>query len=275
MSTEVAPREIESVTFAGADLTCVHDDDSGEVYVSLRRACEGLGIDYRSQRRKLKSTHWATVVIMTTEAGDGSRRNLSMVDLDTLGMWLATISPGRVSDDARPKVKRYQKECVEAIRKHFFGDDDKQPVESAENDDQPAPPLAEREVRHPDGRVVIERYDTGHVTHRSISAVSAGGPQRLDSDDESVEPDVPVDVLRRRFHGALSAALSDLDEYRRLHRNRRGEFKRRINRQLKAFVGSPREEWSALDYANAVHWLRFEHSIDIRWILRSSAAGGE
>lgn len=264
-------RPIESVRFAGADLACVYDAEDDEIYVSLKRACEGLGIDYRSQRKKLEKLHWATVVLMTTVAEDGKNRRLSMVDLDTLGMWLATIHPSRVSGEAREKVKTYQKECVRVLRRHFFGARSESP---AENDDEPRPPIAEREVRHPDGRVVIERYDTGHLTHRRVVSTTAAAKP---PEPESLEPDVPVELLRHRFHRGLSAAISGLPEYQRLAREYRGEFHQRINRQLKGFIGRERDAWRPLDYANAVHWLDLQYGIDIRWVLHpqdDSGAGG-
>lgn len=243
----------------------VRVDEQGEPWWVAKDVCECIGISkHRDALRRLQHDERGRVEV-DTPGGPQEMAAVSEPGLYRL-----------IFRSRKEKAKSFQRwvfhEVLPKLRR--TGRYEMDNTVQADNDDQPAPPLAEREVRHPDGKVVIERYDVGHVTHRSISAASAGGPQRLDSDDESVEPDVPVDVLRRRFHGALSAALSDLDEYRRLHRNRRGEFKRRLNRQLKAFVGSPREEWSALDYANAVHWLRFEHSIDIRWILRSSTAGG-
>lgn len=256
---------VESVQFAGSELECVYDEDD-EIYVSLKRACEGLGITYSPQRRKLQDTHWATVIMMTTVAEDGRMRRLSVVDLDTLAMWLATISPSRVSEEARPKVVRYQKECVKALRSYFF---ERRP---AENDDEPPrPPLEEREVRHPDGRVVIERYQVGHVTHRVVDYDPS-----VESDSyepQPVEPDVPVELLRTRFHRALTAGISGMDEYQRLAKKYRGAFHQKVNRQLKAFVGRERCDWTKLDYSNAVHWLQLHYGLDIRWVLHPQAGG--
>lgn len=111
----------ETVTFAGAELECVYDEQEQRVWVSLRRACEALGIAYNAQRTKLEDTHWATVSIIDTVAEDGKNRGLSCIDLDTLGMWLATIQVNRVAPEARDTVMRYQKECVKVLREHFFG----------------------------------------------------------------------------------------------------------------------------------------------------------
>jgi hypothetical protein len=57
---------------------------------------------------------------MTVVAQDGNERELVMLDLDTLPMWLATIDSGRVREDVRPKLAKYQRECARVLRDHFF-----------------------------------------------------------------------------------------------------------------------------------------------------------
>ncbi|HEY7428465.1 MAG TPA: phage antirepressor N-terminal domain-containing protein [Gemmataceae bacterium] len=74
------------------------------MYVSLRRGCDCLGIDYASQWRRLtdrERSPWATRVIMTAVAQDGKEREVVMTDLDTLPMWLATIDGSRVGEAVR------------------------------------------------------------------------------------------------------------------------------------------------------------------------------
>lgn len=109
---------IKTVSFAGTELDCVQKD--GEVFVSLRRACEGIGIDYASQYTKLKEQHWAVVVMNTTTGSDGKNYNMTMINLDTLAMWLATIQSSRVAEEIRPQLEMYQKEVVKVIRQYFF-----------------------------------------------------------------------------------------------------------------------------------------------------------
>ena len=183
--------ELQTIGFAGAELQCAERD--GEVFVSLRRACEGLGIDYSSQHRKLGGRHWATMVVMTTVAEDGAQRELAMVDLDTLGMWLATIDTRRVADEARPKVELYQQECVKVIRRHFFPTVPIAPI---------APTPIRRETKWPDGKVVID-YFTDQVS-RALEATEA----------VVEDNDTPADIadLRKRFGDALAGELLDLPQ---------------------------------------------------------------
>jgi hypothetical protein len=91
------------------------------VWVSLRRCCEALGLDFATQFTKLKAKSWATIGLITTVAQDGKSRELTVIGLDSVPMWLATIDEGRVADEVKPKLVVYQKECVTVLRDHFFG----------------------------------------------------------------------------------------------------------------------------------------------------------
>lgn len=66
-------------------------------HVALRPVCEALGLDFSSQRHRLKRKTWACVVIMTTQMpGDDQRRDVTFLDRRTFTMWLATIDTGRL-----------------------------------------------------------------------------------------------------------------------------------------------------------------------------------
>lgn len=91
----------------------------GTEWVAARHICEALGIDWKSQHRKLESKNWAVVVMMTTTAADGKNYQTSMVDRRTLTMWLATIDTNRVSEAARPTLEAYQLEAANALDSYF------------------------------------------------------------------------------------------------------------------------------------------------------------
>jgi hypothetical protein len=95
--------------------------DNGDLWISIRRVCEILRVDDSVQRKKLRTKPWATEVLITSVAADGRHRQQAYIHLDALPMWLATIEPGRVSEEARPRLERFQVECARALRDHFFG----------------------------------------------------------------------------------------------------------------------------------------------------------
>ncbi len=108
---------IVKVPFEGDEIECVKDERG--VWVSIARGCERLKIDHRSQLKKLKTKAWATVALITTVAEDGKERELSMLHIDGVPMWLATIDPSRVAPDVRSDLERYQTRCAKVLRDHF------------------------------------------------------------------------------------------------------------------------------------------------------------
>lgn len=110
---------IVRVPFYGDDIEAVQDGP--DVWVSVRRMCNNVGLGYGSQTQKLEGRAWATVTTIVTVAEDGKSREMLMLHLDSVPMWLATIEPSRVREDIRPKLIAYQKECARVLRDHFFG----------------------------------------------------------------------------------------------------------------------------------------------------------
>ncbi|GFK19308.1 phage antirepressor N-terminal domain-containing protein [Corynebacterium glutamicum] len=91
----------------------------GTKWVAARHICDTLGIDWKTQNRKLNDRSWATVRILPTVGADGKRRDMSMVDRRTLGMWLATINSNRVAPEVRDTLDTYQAEAVDALDSYF------------------------------------------------------------------------------------------------------------------------------------------------------------
>lgn len=107
-----------AVPVAGTAQPIMATQKDGTEWSSVTHVCQSLGIDPKSQRRKLKGKSWACEVMMTLQVGD-QRRNLSMVDRRTLTMWLATIDASRVSEEARPVLEAYQSEAADALDAYF------------------------------------------------------------------------------------------------------------------------------------------------------------
>lgn len=50
----------------------------------------------------------------------GKQREMTCMPLKYVFGWLATINPKNVSDEARPAVIRYKKECFEVLYRYFY-----------------------------------------------------------------------------------------------------------------------------------------------------------
>lgn len=115
MSAELVP-----IPVPGTDRQIMATLIDGQQMVSLRHACEAIGIAFDAQRVKLNSKSWASVTMTVTQlAGDTQRREVAMVDRRTFTMWLATIDTRRVSPEARPVIEAFQSEAADALDAYF------------------------------------------------------------------------------------------------------------------------------------------------------------
>lgn len=108
---------IVTIPFHGNQVQAV--DMDGTPQVVFRPLVESIGMDYSRQMKKLKGKSWATVALTPTVGADGKNREMTVIDLRTLTMWLATIDENRVSEEARPLVVAYQAEIADVIENYW------------------------------------------------------------------------------------------------------------------------------------------------------------
>lgn len=108
---------IVTIPFHGNQVQAV--DVGGTPHVVFRPLVESIGMDFASQYRRLNGKSWATIVKTTTVGADGKNRDMTVIDVRTLTMWLATIDENRVSDEARPLVVAYQSEIADVIESYW------------------------------------------------------------------------------------------------------------------------------------------------------------
>ena len=107
---------IVTIPFHGNQVQAV--DVDGTPHVVFRPLVESIGLDYRSQSRRLSGKSWAGMVKMTIPSKGGPQET-TVIDVRTLTMWLATIDENRVSDEARPLVVAYQSEIADVIESYW------------------------------------------------------------------------------------------------------------------------------------------------------------
>ena len=107
------------VAFAGAMLEGVIV--SGVAYVAMRPIVEGIGLDWKSQHRKLMNDPvlQSTVVEKTTTGADGKQYKMLCLPEEYLQGWLFKVNPDKVKPSIRDKVIRYQRECYKVLHKAF------------------------------------------------------------------------------------------------------------------------------------------------------------
>lgn len=108
-----------TVPFHGASLMLVEHE--GQPYVPMRSVVEGMGLDWKSQHRKLTANErrWG-MVMMTTVAEDGKDRQMACIPLRKLPGWLSTLEPKRIKNLAiREKIELFQDECDDALWQYW------------------------------------------------------------------------------------------------------------------------------------------------------------
>jgi len=111
--------KFEIVRFQSDEIQAVREGE--QVWVSVKRVCENLGIADQVQARKLKAKRWATTTLVVAVAEDGKNRESFCLALDSVPMWLSGIDERKVAPELRDKLVAYQCECRDALARHFYG----------------------------------------------------------------------------------------------------------------------------------------------------------
>lgn len=107
------------IPFNGSEIEAV--EHNGEILVGVRKTCNELGIDVKSQMAKIKedSVLSSTMVLITTVAQDGKNREQSFIKLKGYALWLASIQGSRVKKEVRPLLIQFKLEAADVLEKHF------------------------------------------------------------------------------------------------------------------------------------------------------------
>ena len=119
MSVPNVTGQLVQIAVPGTNAMIAAAEIDGKPMVSLRHACDALGIAFDAQRVKLQGKSWATITMSVTVAEDGKTRDMLMIDRRTMTMWLATIDENRVGEAAKPTVVAFQAEAADALDAYF------------------------------------------------------------------------------------------------------------------------------------------------------------
>ena len=115
----LVPVEERTVTFYDDEIP-VAIIEGGDVYVPLRLLCTFLGVNYRSQRRRVdRDPVLSRYVVDVTISTTGGPQAAPCILLDYLNGWLFGISAASVKEDIRERVILYQEKCYKVLRDAF------------------------------------------------------------------------------------------------------------------------------------------------------------
>lgn len=103
------------VPFHGSSLYLV--EHHGEPYVPMKPVVEGMGLDWKTQHRKM-TARFKGMVEMTIPSAGGDQLTICL-PLRKLPAWLYSVQPGKVSTEIREKVVAYQEECDEVLWQYW------------------------------------------------------------------------------------------------------------------------------------------------------------
>ena len=105
---------IQTINFNNQQLLTVEKD--GVKYVAVKPICENLGLAWAAQFVKIKENQILSEGVSIIEIpSDGGIQQTVCLPIDMINGWLFTISPNRVSEEIKPLVIYYQKECYRAL----------------------------------------------------------------------------------------------------------------------------------------------------------------
>lgn len=100
----------------------------GRVYVPVRPICELIGVAWAPQYQRINrdpilSEETKSVIVTITDIDAGSTRprtsEMVCLPLEFLNGWLFGINVSRVSEDIRPRLLQYQRDCYRVLHEAF------------------------------------------------------------------------------------------------------------------------------------------------------------
>ena len=107
---------VEMVVVAGKDAIAKL---AHRYWVSVKKVCENLGIDFSGQYKKLKSEADSYEAKFIDVKTNGGVQKVFCIPLSKLNGWLFTINPNRVKPQTKEKLIAYKKEAFDVLYSHF------------------------------------------------------------------------------------------------------------------------------------------------------------
>lgn len=120
---------VKEVNFNGAILVGILKD--GKVYTPLKKFCEFLGVDFSSQLQRIKRDETlrfglTMVKITTVENGVEKEREVTVLEISYLPLWLTGIKAKQCREKIRKNLIKFKLEAKDALANAFFGKREKE-----------------------------------------------------------------------------------------------------------------------------------------------------
>lgn len=217
------PQIIETDFYGDAVLSAEID---GVIYIPVRRLCENLGVDWKSQHARLKSDPKFNCGDITIVGKDGKNREMLCLNERDCHAWLFSINANKVKRSLKEKLLRYQRECMDVLYKYWSGKlDTYQKPYKPTNDHRTAASYLHDLAKLPDltkrerAAFIAEALEllTGNRYGHLVYVVSSQPPAKPPKPPKPVRTSMPVlraEIRKFRMGYRKVAALAGITENR-------------------------------------------------------------
>lgn len=119
--------ELFSIIFHRDTIFCIIFQN--EPYIPVRPIVENLGLEWGAQAAKFRANkaRWG-VMLITTIAQDGKKREMLCLPLRKYPAWLASLNPNKVKPELRAKIELYQNESDDALWNYWMNGRAERPI---------------------------------------------------------------------------------------------------------------------------------------------------
>lgn len=201
--------ELVKIEFHGQEIEAMEKD--GRVWVVVKRVCENLGIDHRSQRKKIQGNPAFEDLRgdITLQVPSGAKTAFA-VDLDAFTLWLGSISAAKVKKEVRDILIAYQREAMQVLREHFFPSLSQPQTQAA-----PAPVVSQEDgLAVYDDNDEIETMLRAMLDHRTqIRELRVISQENREKADEALATATTAQVTATQADEKATTAIVRLDQW--------------------------------------------------------------
>lgn len=114
------PNELEKIDFHGDAIFAFQDEETGEIFVSVREICNSLGLNFSGQYTKLTSDPVYSESLRNIAIQTPGGKQVQLCTSSNLVQgWLFSIQTNRLKPEIREKHIAYKKECFKVLNNYF------------------------------------------------------------------------------------------------------------------------------------------------------------
>lgn len=100
--------------------TLITAEVNGIQYAAMKPIVEGMGIDWRGQQAKIRSSKRYGDITLPMQTTSGIQEMVCM-PLTKLNGWLFSVNSAKVKPEIREKIRQYQEECFVVLHDYWHG----------------------------------------------------------------------------------------------------------------------------------------------------------